>query len=312
VGTAAGDANYGTALGYNAEVDADDATALGANTLASYENSTAIGYGAETLFANQFMFGTASNTYTMPGIVSDASRAAQTGDLEFVMTDAYGNLASDGGLFRESLAQLEDLRARLADAENVLSTPVTLDPIKLTEPPESNGLSTVKGDTADGTSPISAAVSTDPNVVESLAGGINANVAAINSNATAISTVSATASRNQERIANNSSAIATLNTGFETLGLQVDELAYMVSDNTEQIAANTAGIAIANAMAGTSWLQANETHAFTANWGHYDNTNAFALSATQRLNEKWSANMAIGVSPDEGKVGARAGVRLGW
>ncbi len=103
-----------------------------------------------------------------------------------------------------------------------------------------------------------------------------------------------------------------LNNRFETLGLQVDELATIVADNTEQIAANTAGIAIANAMAGSSWLQANETHAVTANWGHYDNTNAFAISATQRLDNNWSANMGDGFSPDEGKVGARAGVRLGW
>jgi len=65
-------------------------------------------------------------------------------------------------------------------------------------------------------------------------------------------------------------------------------------------------------MSGSSWLQANETHAITANWGYYDNTNAFAITATQRLNKNWSANMGVGISPDEGKVGARAGVRLGW
>ena len=37
-----------------------------------------------------------------------------------------------------------------------------------------------------------------------------------------------------------------------------------------------------------------------------------ALSATQRLDKNWSANMGIGVSTDEGKVGARAGLRYGW
>ena len=86
----------------------------------------------------------------------------------------------------------------------------------------------------------------------------------------------------------------------------------MVARNTEQIDENRAGIAIANALAGTSWLQANETHAVTANWGYYGSTNAFAFTATQRIDQNWSVNGGIGFSTDEGEVGARAGVRLGW
>jgi hypothetical protein len=43
------------------------------------------------------MIGTASNTYTAPGITSVASRSAQSGPLSVVTTDASGNLASDGG-----------------------------------------------------------------------------------------------------------------------------------------------------------------------------------------------------------------------
>jgi hypothetical protein len=39
-------------------------------------------------------FGTASNTYRMPGITSAASLAAQTGPTLFVTTDATGNLAA--------------------------------------------------------------------------------------------------------------------------------------------------------------------------------------------------------------------------
>ena len=103
-----------------------------------------------------------------------------------------------------------------------------------------------------------------------------------------------------------------MNSRFESIGLQLDALAQQVSSNTEQIQENTAGIAIANAMAGSSWLQANETQAFTANWGYYNNSSAFAFSATQRLDKNWSANMGIGVSTDEGEVGARAGIRYGW
>jgi trimeric autotransporter adhesin len=64
---------------------------------ASHENSSAIGAGAQTVFANQMMFGTADQSYTMPGITSDLSRQRQLGRLQLATTDAYGNLASDGG-----------------------------------------------------------------------------------------------------------------------------------------------------------------------------------------------------------------------
>jgi hypothetical protein len=41
--------------------------------------------------------GTTASTYTMPGIGSSASRAAQSGPTEFVTADANGNLSTDGG-----------------------------------------------------------------------------------------------------------------------------------------------------------------------------------------------------------------------
>src|SRR5262249_51220006 len=44
--------------------------------------------------ANQQVFGTASNTYTTPGITSAASKAAQSGPTQIVTTDSTGNLAS--------------------------------------------------------------------------------------------------------------------------------------------------------------------------------------------------------------------------
>jgi hypothetical protein len=52
------------------------------------------------------MFGTASNTYTMAGITSSASKAAQQGRLEVVTTDSMGNLASDGGAIQRQLDAL--------------------------------------------------------------------------------------------------------------------------------------------------------------------------------------------------------------
>jgi autotransporter adhesin len=86
--------NLSTAVGAGANATALRSTALGASSRADFENSTAIGYDVETTRADQMMFGTASNTYTAPGITSAASRAAQSGPVEVVTSDAHGNLAT--------------------------------------------------------------------------------------------------------------------------------------------------------------------------------------------------------------------------
>jgi hypothetical protein len=83
-------------IGTGSLASADDAIAIGRDTSAGFANSAAFGAGATTTRAGQQVFGTATNTYTMPGITSAASRAAQSGPVELVTTDAAGNLASTG------------------------------------------------------------------------------------------------------------------------------------------------------------------------------------------------------------------------
>ncbi|HEY7549205.1 MAG TPA: hypothetical protein VH913_06775 [Hyphomicrobiaceae bacterium] len=85
---------------------ASDTVAIGHNATAGYDNSAAFGAGATTTRANQQSFGTASNTYTMAGLPSDASRSFQSGPLEVATSDAAGNLATDGGLIFKGLSQL--------------------------------------------------------------------------------------------------------------------------------------------------------------------------------------------------------------
>ena len=82
--------------------------------------------------------------------------------------------------------------------------------------------------------------------------------------------------------------------------------------SNKQIDQNTAGIAIANALAGSTWLQSNESMALTLNAGYYDGQTALALTGAARLRDQWSANFAIGSDPAKGNVGARAGLRYGW
>jgi len=94
-------AQYASAYGYNANANGYEATAVGSNSSADYSNSASFGYGAQATRVNQQVFGTYSNTYTMPGITSWQSTAAQSGQLGLVTSDASGNLASDPGLYNQ-------------------------------------------------------------------------------------------------------------------------------------------------------------------------------------------------------------------
>jgi trimeric autotransporter adhesin len=71
-----------------------DATAVGYGANAAHADSTAIGRGATTTRASQVMIGTSTNTYSMPGVTSAASRAAQSGPTQVLTTDAAGNIAT--------------------------------------------------------------------------------------------------------------------------------------------------------------------------------------------------------------------------
>lgn len=106
-------ASKNIAIGFEAgrNIDASDTIAIGSEARASFDNSTAFGAGATTTRAGQQAFGTASNTYTMAGIGSQASRDAQTGPTYFVTSDGDGNLATtsfDIGGYQTQLGELGD------------------------------------------------------------------------------------------------------------------------------------------------------------------------------------------------------------
>ena len=81
-------------MGTLATAAGTNAMAFGAGASAGFAGSTAIGAGATTARANQIAVGTDTNTYTMAGINSADSTAAQTGPVRFVTADAAGNLAT--------------------------------------------------------------------------------------------------------------------------------------------------------------------------------------------------------------------------
>lgn len=99
---------HGTAIGGNAEATGDLSTALGQGAIASGTGSTALGQGAQASQANtvalgqgvqttragQVAIGGEASTYTLAGLNSAASRAAQSGTTRAVTADASGNLAT--------------------------------------------------------------------------------------------------------------------------------------------------------------------------------------------------------------------------
>ena len=96
------------AIGADTVATAQSATAIGQASEATFVNSTAIGQGVTTSRANQVAIGGASNTYTLAGVGSDASRAAQSGPRQVLTTDAAGNIAGDGGALFDSFNNLEE------------------------------------------------------------------------------------------------------------------------------------------------------------------------------------------------------------
>jgi trimeric autotransporter adhesin len=77
--------------------------------------SSAIGAGATATAPNQMAFGTTSNTYVAPGITSAASKAAQSGPLQIVTSDAGGHLATNtaAGLGLASLTDINAINSQL-------------------------------------------------------------------------------------------------------------------------------------------------------------------------------------------------------
>ena len=297
---------------------------VGANETAIAARDTQVGTNTSDIAA---LKDTASGA---AGAATDNASAIAA--LQTSVGDNAGTLTNISNTLDDTDATLNTLQMALDDAIELIETPSDIDDVdEVTKAVADNAtaINSVKS-LADATETRVETVEAAVTTVETLAGDNQARVAAAEDE---IVQVAAQATENQTRIARseeaiadnvadiasnsaaitaNTDGIAQLNTNFESLGFRVQNLEGQVARNDKDIDQNRAGIAIANALAGTSWLQANETHAVTGNWGYFDGTSAIAFTATQRLSKNWSMNGGIGVAPDDGEVGARAGFRLGW
>ncbi|MEL6859881.1 MAG: YadA-like family protein [Pseudomonadota bacterium] len=361
------------ALGESTRASGSNAIAIGVRSHALFDNSIAIGAGAQASRSHQFMLSTPMMTYTLPGIVSPKSQAAQSGGLQLVTTDSSGNLAGDGGAtLRRIDTQMASNAAQSQQNQQRLDQTTTQVAANMEEigantnliNQNSNALARHSEDIADNAATIadnSQSIQVNSNAIQTAqqsredlhdeidllragyggeserfdaveaamkdhdtrldtteqASATNSDAIAVNTNS--ISDVRATATRNQARIAESAQAISAntasiemLQTEFERLDLSFSALSQQVAQSQDRIDQNTAGIAIANALAGSTWLQSNERAALTVNAGYFRGQSALAVSGAARLHQNWSANFAVGTAPRRGDVGARAGLRLGW
>jgi autotransporter adhesin len=82
------------AVGNGSTVSGAAGISLGGGNNVAQAGAVAIGNGVTTTRANQIAVGNGGNTYTLAGINSAASLAAQTGAVRVVTADAAGNLAT--------------------------------------------------------------------------------------------------------------------------------------------------------------------------------------------------------------------------
>jgi len=107
VGNSDATATNAIAVGTGAQANGNNTTAIGNNANATPIGSAAYGNGAVATLYDQQVFGTNSNTYTMPGITSNLSQQRQSGPLQLATTDINGNLASDNGDTFKAVSRLQ-------------------------------------------------------------------------------------------------------------------------------------------------------------------------------------------------------------
>ncbi len=101
---------YATALGFEAEARGERSTAVGTGAVATRDNQIVLGVAARvddstTTGVDEFR---AASAYTLPGLPAASGRAAQTGPVQLVTTDADGNLATDGGALHRAVGAAGD------------------------------------------------------------------------------------------------------------------------------------------------------------------------------------------------------------
>ena len=256
------------AIGQGSYANASGASAIGRGAHAGWAGSTAIGAGASTTRDFQMVFGGVANTYTLPGLASDASRSSQSGAVQLVTTDASGNLATDGGVFE----------ARIAQIENVLNlTPPT--------PAQAAPVAAQQQAAPDEAEPAAETPVADaPQADEPLVAARSANV----------ESGSPLVRLRQSQLTEAQEARIAANTA-------------KARENADDIKENTDGVALAMALYSPALL-ADKKFAITMGYGHYKSAGALGISGSLKLNEDFYISLGGGFGLDTTTAGGRAAV----
>ncbi|MEM9706372.1 MAG: hypothetical protein AAF850_09895 [Pseudomonadota bacterium] len=277
----------GVAIGVFAASDANDAVAVGANARALAEGATAIGDDASASGVESF---------------AGAENAQASGDNSI----AIGSDADNDALRVGAVASGNSAIAIGADASAGFDSSVALGPNATTTRTDQ----IVVG--AD-TSTITATGITSASSRAAQSGAVELVTADAGGNlATDGGATAAQITANTLNASTNSAAIADLNNQFANFDQNMSALRDAIAANEEDIREANNGVALAMAMAGSTWLQQNESFAVSGNWGNYAGSNGMAFSAAARLSSRASLNAGVGVATRTGQVGARAGLRFGW
>jgi len=278
-------ANFSYAIGLSAQANAVNSLALGAFALANatHDRSTAIGYQASTTRADQVMIGTVNRTYTLPGLPTAASNAAQSGSKFYVTVDAQGNLG-------------------------YITTPISGASSSITAEPLRTASLSVSAEAA----PISAVLGTQAATVEQPAEAAP-SIASNTGQTTAGDTISAIPSR-AVLAALTPSAVA--DADFSALSGRVGAIEGRVaaiegqlSRFDKRIASSTA---VAVAMGGAAFLPDMKFN-LTANVGTYDGAHAGALQLGALVSPHVALNAGVATGFNkQGSTAGRVGVTFGW
>ncbi|BAV48983.1 yada domain-containing protein [Mesorhizobium loti] len=287
--SAVGQANA-TALGTSAQANALNATALGAGATANFSNSTAIGQGVQTTRDNQIMVGTGSNTYTLAGITSQASTAAQAGPTYLVTTDGAGNLAAS----TFDVATLQNLPAEVAqnstDISN-LNTTVSNHTTQIAA--NTQELSDHETRITNNTTQINA----NTTELADHETRITNNTNAIAVHTTEIADLDTRVTANTSNITQLDGRVGALEAGFQDLGDQISE------NRTEA----RAGTALALATAGLRYDDRPEKLSLAGGFGYFKGQSGLALGLGYNTSEDFRLNAALSATTNQGDVGVSVG-----
>ncbi|MET3581188.1 autotransporter adhesin [Mesorhizobium robiniae] len=252
-----------------APLSMSNSVSIGANAAAGHDNAIAIGSGVTTERANQVSLGTATNTYTLAGINSQASRDAQGATAYFMTTDGNGNLAAS----TFDVATLEGVPGQVTqNSTHITNLSTTVD----SHATQINAHTTELADHET---------------------RITSNTSTLNAHTTQIANLDTRVTTNTDDITQLDGRVGALEANFQDIGGRINE--------TRSEA--RAGTALALATAGLRYDDRSEKLSIAGGFGHFKGQSGLALGLGYNTSEDFRLNAAVSASTNRGDVGVSVG-----